>query len=95
VVESKRYSSGCPSIRLRGTHDVPVLVLGDWGDYWSALQTNSIAIGTILTSVLNVTQNNRLLAIETKPPFLISYLIFLSAIFIAHGYPGFSVKEPM
>jgi hypothetical protein len=77
---------------LQSAYVVPtmyaVLVLGGWGDYWTALKSNSVTSGTILSSVLNVTQNNRLLAIETKPPFLISYFILLSAIFIAHWMSG-------
>ena len=46
-----------------------VLVLGGWGSYLDVLRTNSVTYGTILIPVLNVTQDNNVLAIKSKPCF--------------------------
>lgn len=82
---------------LQSAYVVPtmyaVLMLGGWGDYWDVLQTDRVTSGTILSPVLNVTQDNKVLAIKLKPAFVVSYLVMLSAIFIAHWTSGFFIRK--
>ena len=77
---------------LQSAYVVPtmyaVLVFGGWGNYWVALGNSSVTRGIMLSPALNVTQVNKILAIETKAPFMI-YLVILSVIFIAHWISGF------
>lgn len=93
IIDENWNSNAAHHDVLRSAYVVPtmyaVLVLGGWGGYWDALQDNSITRGVILSPALNVTQVNKTLAIEVKPPFMISYLVILSLIFIAHWISGF------
>ena len=70
-----------------------VLVLGGWGSYLDVLRTNNVTSGMILSPVLNVTQDNNVLAIKSKPAFIVPYLVIISAIFIAHWTSGLFIRK--
>lgn len=84
---------------LRSAYVVPamyaVLMLGGWGAVQpeTIFRKNNFTSWILLKPDMDVIQLDRILAIEVKSVFMISYLIIVLAIFIAHWVLGFFIKK--